>query len=203
MAPSSPRSIRLRLTPTPRRRSAYSSASPSVLKQLRSGIDRRTSPRRRAVSRRATGNGSTLKLYSPFAFSASWQPPKRTKSMPDSPTSRTGGDVVHAKRSPPNCERRVEAHPLDGKPLPTRLSTCASFDFARTRSPVTWPACKLSAAIMREFTHDAHWSICRGTGFFRAVDGFNSSLALNTSPCIHSHTFRVSLAPPSRLGGGI
>ena len=100
VAPSSPRSIRLRLTPTPRSRSAYSSVSPSVLKQLRSGIDRRTSRRRRAVSRRATRNGSTLKLYPPSAFSASWQLPKRTKHARFADKLH-GHDVLHAKRSPP------------------------------------------------------------------------------------------------------
>ena len=66
---------RLRPTPTPRMRSAYSSASPWVWSLLL-GTDHRTSPRRCAAVRPAKANGSMLEPYSPSEFSPSWQPPK-------------------------------------------------------------------------------------------------------------------------------
>ena len=64
-------STRLRPTPTPIIRSAYSSASAWVLKQLRSGMDRRTSPRQRATVRRGTTKRSMLTPYPSSEFSAS------------------------------------------------------------------------------------------------------------------------------------
>ena len=87
---------RLRPTPTPRLCSAYSSASPWVLEPLLSETDHRTSRRRRAVARPAKANGSMLDPFPPSEFSASWEPPKHIRSMPDSWTSRTVGENVRA-----------------------------------------------------------------------------------------------------------